>query len=324
MLAMAMGFPDSLDKYQENVTDMMFAKYQTILVDTEDKDGNPIETTTGSAEKFALRDLKYIYGEYTESISVYGVEKDSKYVENLPEMSGNEVCVSNSFAEKYKLSVGDTITLDEKYDNYRYQLKVIGLYDYQGGLTVFMPIGNYREIFDEDEDYFSGYMADEEIKGIDKDYIATTITENEVLKISRQLDHSIGGYMTYFQYLCVILSAVLMYLLTKIIIEKNENAISMVKILGYENKEISSLYMTSTTIMVIISCLVGMVVGYYSMGAVFKMYLMKMDGWFSYIITPLGFIKMFAFGFVAYLIVMIIDYHRIKKIPMEEALKNVE
>ena len=46
-----------------------------------------------------------------------------------------------------------------------------------------------------------------------------------------QLDHSMGSYMTYFQYLCVLLSAVLIYLLTKIIIEKNENAISMVKIL---------------------------------------------------------------------------------------------
>ena len=58
-----------------------------------------------------------------------------------------------------------------------------------------------------------------------------------------QLDHSMGSYMTYFQYLCVLLSAVLIYLLTKLIIEKNENAISMVKILGYENREIARLYL---------------------------------------------------------------------------------
>ena len=324
MLAMAIGFPESLREYQANVTDMMFAKYQKILIDTEDEDKNPIETTTASAEKFAIRDLKYDDGKYTESISVYGVEKDSRYVENLPKMNQNEVCVSNTFAEKYHLSVGDTIKLEEKYDNDSYDLKVIGIYDYLGGLVVFMPIDNYREIFGEDANYFTGYMADEEIKGIDKKYIATTITEDEVLKISRQLDHSLGNYMTYFQYICVILSAVLIYLLTKLIIEKNENAISMVKILGYENKEISSLYMTSTTIMVVLSCLIGMVAGYYSMGGFFKMYLMKMDGWFSFVISPQGFLKMFVFGFAAYLIVMFIDYNRIKRIPMEEALKNVE
>ena len=43
-----------------------------------------------------------------------------------------------------------------------------------------------------------------------------------------QLDHSMGSYMSYFQILCL-LSAVLIYLLTKIIIEKNETAISMTK-----------------------------------------------------------------------------------------------
>lgn len=44
-----------------------------------------------------------------------------------------------------------------------------------------------------------------------------------------QLDHSMGSYMSYFQILCILLSAVLIYLLTKIIIEKNETAISMNK-----------------------------------------------------------------------------------------------
>ena len=54
MLSMAVGFPDSLDVYKSNVTDMMFAKYQTILKSTEDEDEKPIETTTKSAEKFAM------------------------------------------------------------------------------------------------------------------------------------------------------------------------------------------------------------------------------------------------------------------------------
>ena len=324
MMAMTVGFPDSLKIYQKNVTDMMFAKYQTILKTTEDEDENLIETSTRSAEKFAMTSLDYEHEDHKETISVYGIEPDSKYVKNLPDMEGNEVFISESFAEKYELKEGDTFTLDEKYEHASYDLKVKGIYDFSGTLAVFLPINNYREIFDEDVDFFSGFMADEEIKGIDDEYIATTITEDDVLKISRQLDHSMGSYMTYFQYVCVILSAVLIYLLTKIIIEKNENAISMVKILGYENKEISSLFMTSTTLMVIVSCIVGIVGGYYGMNAFFKMYLMRMEGWFSFVITPVGFVKMFLFGFVAYLIVMFIDYRRIKKIPMDEALKNVE
>ena len=98
----------------------------------------------------------------------------------------------------------------------------------------------------------------------------------------------------------------------------------MVKILGYENKEISSLYLTSTTFVVIVSCIIGIVAGYFAMNIIFQKYLMKMEGWFHFYVSPLGFAKEFFFVFIAYLIVMFIDYNRIKKIPMDEALKNVE
>lgn len=77
------------------------------------------------------------------------------------------------------------------------------------------------------------YLSDAPLN-IDEDNVATVITEHDITKMADQLDHSMGSYMTYFQYLCVLLSAVLIYLLTKLIMEKGENAISMVKILGYE------------------------------------------------------------------------------------------
>lgn len=50
----------------------------------------------------------------------------------------------------------------------------------------------------------------------------------------------------------LVLDIVLIYLLTKIIIEKNENAISMSKILGFQNGEIASIYMLPTAITVLI------------------------------------------------------------------------
>lgn len=324
MLAMAVGFPDSVDAYKANVTDMMFAKYQTVLKTTEDEDGEPIETATKSAEKVAMNGLQYELNDHKESISVYGIEDGSNYIDIPSDLAEKDVYISKSFSEKYGLEVGDDFTLDAKFDHDSYAMKVAGIYDYSGGLVVFMPIDNYREMFDEEDDYFTGFVSNEPIEDIDDEYIATTITEDDVLKISRQLDHSMGSIMTYFQYVCVILSAVLIYLLTKIIIEKNENAISMVKILGYENKEISGLYLTSTTVVVFISCIVGIISSFYLMEVVFKIYLMSMEGWFDFIITPFGFVKMFLFVFVAYLIVMCIDYRRIKKIPMDEALKHVD
>ena len=38
----------------------------------------------------------------------------------------------------------------------------------------------------------------------------------------------------------------------------------------------------------------------------------------------MGYVKMFVFVLIGYLIVMVFDFRRIKRIPMDEALKNVE
>lgn len=203
MLAMAVGMPDTLKYYQNNISDLMFAKYQYVLTSYEDEDG--------------------------------------------------DAALSASFCDKYGLSVGDTVTLSEKYENKQYEFQITGIYDQCQSIAVFLSIDQYQEIFDLKEDEFSGYLSDTKLTDLDEDNIATVLTERDFTKMADQLDHSMGSYMSYFQILCILLSTVMIYLLTKLIIEKNENAISMTKILGYENGEIARLYLMSTTIVLLVA-----------------------------------------------------------------------
>ena len=98
----------------------------------------------------------------------------------------------------------------------------------------------------------------------------------------------------------------------------------MTKILGYENKEIASLYLVSTSIVVVLADLISVVIGTLVMKVAWKMMLFSYSGWFAFKVKPLGYVKMFAFVLIGYLIVMVFDFKRIKKIPMDQALKNVE
>ena len=326
MLAMAVGMPDTLKYYQDNAEDMMFAKYQYVLKTYETVDGGIVDTQNREAEKFGMRSLQRKSNNMDEEISVYGVSENSKYINiaGLNAIGENEVYISQSYSEKYDIEVGDTIYLDEKYESKQYEFKVAGIYDRSLSLAIFMPIQNYRTLFELEDEEFSGYMSDSEITDINEEDIATVITKRDITKMCDQLDHSMGAYMQYFQVLCILLSAVLIYLLTKIIIEKNENAISMTKILGYENREISGLYMFSTTVVLLIADAVSAVLGALIMEQVWKAIMVDYSGWFAFVIEPVGYAKMFAFVLLGYLIVMIFDFRRIKKIPMDEALKNVE
>lgn len=326
MLAMAVGMPDTLTYYQKHASNLMFTKYQYVLKTYQNADGSIVTTDNEDAEMFAMKSLVKRSDALDEEISTYGVVDDSRYIEisDLESLEKNEVYISNSYADKYGIAIGDTIKLEEKYTDDTYNFKVCGIYDKCQSIAVFMSIDQYRKVFDLDNEAFSGFFSDAKITDIDSDMIASTITKRDITKMCDQLDHSMGSYMQYFQVLCILLSMAMIYLLTKLIIEKNENAISMTKILGYENREIASLYLLSTTIVMIVIDVLTVAVGVWVMNFAWKEILMTYSGWFSFHMETISYVKMFAFVLIGYVIVMILDFQRIKKIPMDQALKNVE
>ena len=144
------------------------------------------------------------------------------------------------------------------------------------------------------------------------------------MSIATQLDHSMGGMMDMVAWVCLIMAILIMYLLSKIIIEKNATSISMIKVLGYENGEINSLYILLTSIVVVFSSLVTAALAILGLAGVFRLYMGSLNGWFDVYISPLGILKMIIILIVSYAFVAFFDMRRIKKIPLADALKNVE
>lgn len=323
LISMAVGMPETLSYYQGRMKDMMFAEDQIILSSTEDEDGNTITTDTEGAERFSVTALERKSKKYNEEVSVYGIVDGSRYIK-LDKCDDDSVYISKAYAEKYNVRKGDTITLSEKYEHIDYKWKVYDIYDYSAGVAVFMDNEKFNRIFENDIDDFSGYMSDNMITDIDSEYIFKEITSHDMIKVADQLDHSMGAYMLYFQYVCLIVAAIILYLLTKIIIEKNERAISMTKILGYENGEIASLYLIPTALVVFFSEFLAMYLGFTLMKVFWKIMMMGMSGWFAFILPVSGFVKEFLLVFAAYLIITVIDFIRIRKIPKVLALKNME
>ena len=354
LLMFGLMLPSVLDHYQVEMENGMLSKYQYMLQMPASMAGGDskleqmvsmmmfsqaVETENPDAEKFSAYSLSTLPGKYkSEEIILYGVENNSKYinikwktsdsasdtdvknVENIP-----EVYLSSGYAEKFSLKKGDTITLKEKYENKKYKFKVAGVYDYVGSLSIFMPIQELNKTFDMDKDSFSGYFSDSEITDIDEKYIGSTIDVEDLTKISRQLDVSMGSMMNLMDGFSVIIFLVLIYLLSKIIIEKNAQSISMAKILGYTNGEISRLYIMSTSIVVVLFILISLPLELEIMQILFReMMLTSITGWITFYIDPKIFVEMFVIGVAAYAIVAAIEYRRIRKVPMDEALKNVE
>ena len=105
---------------------------------------------------------------------------------------------------KFGVAEGDEITLSEKYEDTDYTLRIAGIYEGRGSdgnIAAYMANDAYNSLFAHDDGSFSGFLSNKEITDIDRKYIATTVTIDDVTKISRQLDHSMGQFMMYFQYM---------------------------------------------------------------------------------------------------------------------------
>ena len=315
MLMFGMIMTPILDNFKTEVLDSKFADYQYILK-------APVETKNKNAEKYCVTALKM--GD-SEDISIYGISDNSKYLTNLDlPKNEDEVIVSNGYMEKFLLKVGDTIILSEKFEGTEHKFKIAGSFDYTASLAVFMTKDNFIKEFDLDKDYFTGYLSNEKIDDIDDVYIASTITEKDLTVLADQLNDSAGAMLPMFGAFAVTLYILLIYLLAKMIIEKNAQSISMIKILGYSDSEASKLYNRSTALVVIFSLIISLPICSLTMKGIFFMFMQEMNGWLTFYIAPWIYPAMLGIGIACYAVVHMIQMRKIKKIPMSQALKNVE
>lgn len=364
LLMFGLLLPSALSHYQVEIQNNMLAKYQYMLqVPVSAVGGNRFDglisllefymdsrTDNEDAEEFSAYSLNTLPGKYkSEEVPLYGIEPDSRYVtidfnntKDKKDEAGNKekadnkntanaekesaaVYISSAYADKFLLHVGDTITLKEKYEKEKYSFKIAGVYDYTAALCVFMPRSELNDIFDLGEDYYSGYFSDTELTDIKSQYIGSVVDLDALTKISRQLDVSMGSMMGMVNGFAIMIYMVLIYLLSKIIIEKNAQSISMVKILGYTNGEISKLYIMSTSLVVVFCLLLSLPLETVIMKVLFReMMLSSISGWITLWIDPMIYVQMFAAGIITYGIVALLEFRRVKKVPMDEVLKNVE
>ena len=98
----------------------------------------------------------------------------------------------------------------------------------------------------------------------------------------------------------------------------------MVKILGYSDGEVSRLYNRVTGIVIVISLLISVPLCELTIRAIYYALMQEFNGWLTYYIAPYVYPAMIIMGILCYAVVNFIQLNRIKKIPMSQALKNVE
>ena len=308
-------FGPLLDHFEQEITTHLLAEHQYVLVSKE-------KTENKEAESYDVTVLKTQEGRYkSEEVMVYGVQENSAYIKSS--LADDEVLISNAYANKQHIRTGDTITLQEEYGDKTYSFTVTGIYTYPAALSVFMNCDAFEKTFEKGS-YYPGYFSNEELTDLTQKNIAMTISKEDLTKTSRQLRLSMGGMAVLFQGFGVIMFALLLYLLSKVVIEKNAQSISMAKILGYSDKEINRLYIRTTTIVSVVSLIVTIGLCIVLLKAICEIVFAEYSGYLEFYMEPADLLKVLAAGLITYAVISFFQIKKIKAIPMTDALKNVE
>jgi len=296
-----------LKHYKKEVIKSQIAPYQTILkVDIDGLDG----------EKFYVKALEY----KNDEIMVYGLDKygsDSKYLNDI-KIKENKVIVASGLDSKYKL--GNSIKLKEKYSDIKYSFKISDSYKTTGSFVIFMDMDLFMDTFD--SGYYTSYFSDEKLD-ISDEYVYKTISLDDLILISNQMSDSMGDVFLLITGISVILFILLIFLLAKIVIEKNQSQISMLKIIGYDTYNINKIYNISTGIVTMISVLLSTLISRFLLKIVWNLVLRnEMKGWLDFYIAPYLYPLILGIGAISFIAVYLIESIKVSRINLSIALKD--
>lgn len=318
LLMFGMVMPKLIDDYREDALKYKPAEYQYTLY-------KPYETSAKGAEKYCITNLKMQDDYYEEEdISIYGIEKNSDYFDvKLPKEG---IIITSDLAKKYSLKKGDIVNLKEEYGNKLYAFRVSNIMEYPTCLGIFLSMKDFRETFEWDKEYFNGYFSNQKLteEELPEEQIAGCVVEEDLTRFARQMNDSMGEMFNMVQGFALVMFLLLMYLLTKQILEKNTNSISMVKVLGYQNGEIGKLYIVTSIWVVLFSTGISMVFNTWLFHIILRIFMKGFGGWFNLVISTELYLKMSLMIIIAYLFIVFLQFIKIRKIPMQQVLKNVE
>ncbi len=280
------------------------------------------EVPVGGEACFVTSLQKESFG-YTLDVTVMGIDDDNPYIPVKTVKGKNKVVISDAVAGKYGLKIGDKLILTDNAEDMDYAFTVEDIAPYCVGLTVFMDIDSARELSGEDEDYYNVVMSDKKLD-IEEGRIYSVTTKEDIDKASGIFVDLMAPLFTLLMIMSTVIFCLVIYLMTSVMIDRASFGISLVKIFGFNRREVKKLYLDGNRIVIMLGALVSIPVAKMITDRMFPMFVSNVAcglplefRWYYY---PVIWLAIIAF----YSLVSLLLTGKLNRMTPAEVLKNRE
>lgn len=278
----------------------------------------PENAETAYVEKFNKSMLGHNF-----DVSILGIPSDSQAFPYNIETTTDQIYISTSVAEKYNLAVGDNLGLTDKIKNTTYNFEVKKIVNYAPGLFVFMHIDEMRERFNQKDDYYNVLISQEALD-IEAGRIYAKTTDQEIRNASEVFWSLMKSLVYVLIIASVILFVLVMYLMVKMIIERQTNNISMFNVFGFTKSEISKLYLRNNLYTVLISAAIFIPVTKWVIVQIYPFLTSNRSVGFNLSFSNEIYFFLIGLIIVSYFISFVLAKFKLNKIGIQEVLKERE
>lgn len=289
-------------------------------VNTRENDPDAI----AQVEKVTMGSLQAprVLSDSNEEVTVYGISEESRYWTDVDVSNGRAVAGAG-LARKCGVKAGEDHEFFDKYSGKTHTIHIDAVNDSVTDMSLYLPIGACNDLFDEDAGYFNAYASDAALD-VNPRYLSSEITPESMDAIVDQMQNSMGSIARVIGLVALPIYLILIYLLTKTVIDRSARAISYMKVFGYEDREISRLYVRSITVTVVASIILALPLIIWALGGILDVAMASYDGYMQAYVPAKSFIEEIALGIATYAVVAFFHIRRIRRVPLSLAMKAQE
>jgi len=223
-------------------------------------------------------------------------------------------------ADRLDIKEGDSVSFINKQDGKSYTFRIDAVADSYAGQFIFMPIDEFNAQMGFSENSYTGIWSTRALD-IPEELLSGTKSLSETANAMDELLGPMSSMVAAMTAVASVVGLIIIYLVTSLIIEENKNTISLFKIFGYGRREIGSLILNSSTIIILVGFIISIPVMAVSMDAMYGYLGDMINLVLPTIINPFYVVLCFVAVMLTYQLSKLLCTKKVNAVSMSEALK---
>lgn len=276
-------------------------RFWNILATTTNKEGKEVRFTIESREK------------NSKLVNLYDSEDNR--------ISFKNVIITISLAKKLNVKEGDQIKIKSKLDDTVFNVKIDKITDYYLSEKLYIPLEKIYEYTEISEDSYIGVQSKEKLE-FDEDEISNSTTKEDMIDGVNNMLSPLKDIMYFIGIISLVIGISVIYIVISMLINENRINISMFKIIGYDNKNLTKIILNTNDILIVIGFILSIPISKYLLEILFQAVTKTMDFTMIADMSIYSIIIVFLLVIIVYEFTKAINKRSILKVEMSEALKK--